>query len=220
VEEPEHQWQYSQLFALVKKLELNVFKRLNNTLTNIETTKIENEIMNAEYELRLDLNNPMYNAIKEEIAAKVDKIINDFREQLPKKNLLEKERLKLDQKIDQLHKNLSPTEFEAYIAELFEMIGFENVCLTPPSGDDGVDIFAEQNGAKIAIQCKKHKGTISSPDIQKFVGSMHHAGATKGFFVTTSVFSLNAEKFASQHPIELVDRIKLSELIERALNEN
>ena len=49
--------------------------------------------------------------------------------------------------------------------------------------------------------------------LQKFLGTIHHTRSHKGFFVTTSTFSLAAEKFAAEHPIELVDGPRLVELV-------
>ena len=58
---------------------------------------------------------------------------------------------------------------------------------------------------------------VGSPVLQKFLGTIHHTLSHKGFFVTTSTFSLAAEKFAAEHPIELVDGPRLVELVNEAL---
>ena len=94
------------------------------------------------------------------------------------------------------------------------------VILTSPSNDKGVDILAERQGAKIAIQCKKYKGVVGSPALQAFLGAMQHAEAQKGFFVTTGVFSIEAERMASEHPIELIDGSALGRLIREALHKD
>ena len=58
---------------------------------------------------------------------------------------------------------------------------------------------------------------VGSPVLQKFLGTIHHTLSHKGFFVTTSTFSLAAEKFAAEHPIELIDGPRLVELVNQAL---
>ena len=58
---------------------------------------------------------------------------------------------------------------------------------------------------------------VGSPVLQKFLGTIHHTRSHKGFFVTTSTFSLAAEKFAAEHPIELIDGPRLVELCRHAL---
>ena len=41
------------------------------------------------------------------------------------------------------------------------------------------------------VQCKYHKqGLVGSPELQKFLGTIHHTRSQKGFFVTTSTFTL------------------------------
>ena len=66
-------------------------------------------------------------------------------------------------------------------------------------------------GCVAVVQCKYHKqSVVGSPALQRFLGTIHHTGSHKGFFVTTSTFSLAAEKFAALHPIELIDGPRLS----------
>jgi restriction system protein len=50
------------------------------------------------------------------------------------------------------------------------------------------------------------------------LGTIQHTRSQKGFFVTTSTFSLAAEKFAAEHPIELIDGPRLVELVSSALD--
>ena len=57
----------------------------------------------------------------------------------------------------------------------------------------------------------------SQGELQKFLGTIHHTGSHKGFFVTTRTFSLAAEKFVAEHPIELIDGPRLVELVQEAL---
>ena len=54
---------------------------------------------------------------------------------------------------------------------------------------------------------------IGSPDLQKFLGTIHQSGSQKGYFVTTSSFTLSAEKFAANQPIELIDGPRLGEMV-------
>ncbi len=108
--------------------------------------------------------------------------------------------------------------FEEFVAEMFEMLGYE-VEQVGGSGDEGADLRLRRKDGLIAVvQCKYHKQTVvGSPALQKFLGTIHHTRSHKGFFVTTSTFTLAAEKFAAEHPIELVDGPKLVELVSSAL---
>ena len=122
-----------------------------------------------------------------------------------------------DLKLAQLA-SLTPESFEEFVAELFEALGYE-VEQVGGSGDEGADLrLRRPDGLLAVVQCKYHKrGVVGSPVLQKFLGTIHHTLSHKGYFVTTSTFSLAAEKFAAEHPIELVDGPRLVELVNQAL---
>jgi restriction system protein len=53
--------------------------------------------------------------------------------------------------------------------------------------------------------------------VRDFYGAMADRGANaKGFFITTNVFTLEAEKFAEGKPLELIDGVRLTQYIEMA----
>ncbi len=121
-----------------------------------------------------------------------------------------------DLKLAQLG-SLTPEGFEEFVAELFEALGYE-VERTGGTGDEGVDLRVRRAGLLGIVQCKYHsRGVVGSPDLQKFLGSIQHTRSHKGFFVSTRTFSLAAEKFAAEHPMELIDGPRLVELVEQAL---
>src|SRR5262249_55499498 len=99
-----------------------------------------------------------------------------------------------DLKLKQLD-SLTPEGFEEFVAELFEALGYE-VERVGGSGDQGADLRLRRRGLLAIAQCKYHsRGVIGSPELQKFLGTIHHTGSHKGYFVTTRTFSLAAEKF-------------------------
>ena len=122
----------------------------------------------------------------------------------------------MEQKVEQLY-HLTPREFEEWTESLFKTLDFQNVVLTPQSGDKGLDLIAEKDGKKIAVQCKKFKGVVGTPVIQAFAGALQTANIDKGYFITTGTYSLDAEKIAQDLPIELYDRNSLGGLIEVAM---
>lgn len=71
-----------------------------------------------------------------------------------------------------------------------------------------------KSGKQVIIQCKRYNDnqTISPKDVREFLGSMMHAGAEYGFFITTSSFSENAKEFCKDKNIYLVDGEKLKKL--------
>lgn len=114
-------------------------------------------------------------------------------------------------------RQLTPDEFEKYIANLFSSLGYQtNVSGSPY--DQGIDIIAEKNGLKYYIQCKKYiTSSVGVHDVRDFYGAIaDHLSQAKGYFITTNTFTLEAEKFAEDKPIELIDGFKLIQYIKLA----
>ena len=107
-------------------------------------------------------------------------------------------------------RNMKPTEFEDYTSDLFSKLGY-NTQSVGGSYDGGVDVIAEKDGVKYYIQCKKYiTSTVGVKEIREFYGVLvDHLAKGKGFFITTNKFTLEAERFAEDKPIELIDGFKL-----------
>ncbi|MCB9815836.1 restriction endonuclease [Candidatus Nomurabacteria bacterium] len=120
------------------------------------------------------------------------------------------------QKVQDLQK-LTPSQFEEYIAELFKSLGYQAV-VTGGKGDGGVDVEAEKDGIKHYIQCKKFiTSKVPVGAVRDFYGAIaDRIDGGKGYFITTNVFTLDAEHFAEDKPIELVDKFKLMEYMHMA----
>lgn len=118
-------------------------------------------------------------------------------------------------------RNLSPREFEEYISFLFNQLGFSTEAVGR-SHDGGIDVIASKDGIKHYIQCKKHiSSQVSVSDVRSFCGALtDHLAKGKGYFITTNKFTLEAEKFAENQPIELIDGDRLLKYIEIAKLDN
>jgi restriction system protein len=114
--------------------------------------------------------------------------------------------------------NLTPRQFEKLVAYLFQQMGYITR-LTPQTADYGADIVARKDGDIIIIEVKKYsiRNTVGNREIQRLLGSMYHYKANKAIFVTSSTFTDNAYQQASRAPVELWDRRKLCEMIDRWL---
>ncbi len=113
--------------------------------------------------------------------------------------------------------SMRPAEFEDYTAHLFTKLGYK-VEVTGASHDGGIDVIAEKDGRKHYIQCKKFiTREVPVGAVRDFYGAMADKGASaKGIFITTNKFTLDAERFAEDKPIELVDGFKLEKYISTA----
>lgn len=58
-------------------------------------------------------------------------------------------------------------EFEYWCAALLRENGFQQVEVTQASGDDGVDILAEKDSIRYAIQCKRYNTYLGNKPIQE-----------------------------------------------------
>lgn len=119
-------------------------------------------------------------------------------------------------KIQELQ-TLTPTQFENYIEELFRSLGYKTRTVGG-RGDGGVDVEAEKDGVVHYIQCKKFiTSKVPVGAVRDFYGAIaDRVDGGKGYFITTNVFTLDAEKFAEDKPIELVDKFKLMDYMKMA----
>ena len=112
-------------------------------------------------------------------------------------------------------KAMEPSEFEKYVAVLYKRLGYKTETVGGVN-DGGIDVIAtDKEGIKHYIQCKKYiTKKVGSPEIRDFYGAMAGKLAEgKGFFITTNIFTHEAERFAEGKPIELIYGKKLVRII-------
>lgn len=117
-------------------------------------------------------------------------------------------------------RSMKPSEFEDYIADLFNRLGYKARAVGG-SGDGGIDVIAEKNGVKHYIQCKKFiTSKVVVGAVRDFYGALaDHLAKDKGIFITTNIFTADAERFVEDKPIELIDGNRLTEYIHLAEKE-
>jgi restriction system protein len=85
-------------------------------------------------------------------------------------------------------------KWEEIIAGAYKQFGFEEVTLTPRSGDHGRDVIAIKKGLgsiRVIDQVKAYKPghRVTAKDVQALIGVLQGDGASKGFLTTTSDFA-------------------------------
>jgi restriction system protein len=120
-------------------------------------------------------------------------------------------------------KGCSPGFFENLVVEVLVKMGYggtrkEAGEVLGKSGDEGIDgvINEDRLGLDVIyIQAKRWEGTVSRPEIQKFVGALQGKKARKGIFITTSDFSKHAKDYASaiESSVVLIDGESLAGLM-------
>jgi restriction system protein len=111
---------------------------------------------------------------------------------------------------------LTPTEFESLIQNLFTKMGLDTK-QTRPSRDGGVDCVAFDPrpifGGKVVIQAKRYRNTVDVSSVRDLFGTVQNEGAAKGILVTTSGFGQASFEFAKNKPLELIDGSNLLYLL-------
>ncbi|MBI2665411.1 restriction endonuclease [Candidatus Woesearchaeota archaeon] len=118
--------------------------------------------------------------------------------------------------IDKNFQQLSPFEFEEFIAKLFRKMGYK-AHATKKTGDYGIDVIAEKDGKKIAIQCKQNQlgNNVGNVTVQNTLGSMWKIKADQSIIITTSNFTKQAEEQAKEAPVELWDNKYLKKMVRK-----
>ena len=118
---------------------------------------------------------------------------------------------------------MSAQFFERFVVQLMEGMGYGGYegagHLTPLTNDGGIDGIIDEDKLgfnRIYIQAKRWAldTVIGRPEIQKFVGALAaQPKVSKGLYITTARFSNQAQEYARNQHIILVDGKKLAELM-------
>lgn len=115
--------------------------------------------------------------------------------------------------IKELSKNLKGYDFEEFVANLLNAMGYRTK-ISPHGGDNGIDITAykDELPPRILVQVKSQDSDIKEATIMSLKGAMREGDY--GLFVTLSNYTKNAKKYLDNTPIirgingtELVDLI-------------
>ena len=101
---------------------------------------------------------------------------------------------------------MTPDQYEKYVANYFQNKGYK-VKQTPYSNDYGVDVFAEKNKEKIAIQAKMFGNSnrkINRQMVMEFYGAKDFFNCNKGIIVTDGEIIQNAKDVADKLGIEIL----------------
>jgi restriction system protein len=106
----------------------------------------------------------------------------------------------------------SPARFERIVIDLLVKMGYggsvaEAARVIGKSGDEGIDGIINEDRLgldRIYIQAKRWEGVVGRPEIQKFAGALAGKHATKGIFITTSSFTLEAEQYVQGLALKIV----------------
>lgn len=126
------------------------------------------------------------------------------------------QRQRLRERLATMH----PYRFEQLVGQLLTAMGYEDVTVTKPSSDKGIDVVATAmfgiTPIREVVQVKRVASNIGAPTINELRGSLHSQNAIKGMVITLSSFTPQAKKDAIPQgaaPITLVDGDALINLL-------
>jgi restriction system protein len=125
----------------------------------------------------------------------------------------------LDGRTDLL--DMSPTEFEHLVRQLFEAMGMKTWA-TQASNDEGVDAVAINEdpvfGGMCIVQAKRYRSAVGVDAVRELAGTMEDKRATKGIMVTTSWVTKGGHEYAERHKrIQIIEYGQLILLIKENL---
>lgn len=99
---------------------------------------------------------------------------------------------------------LDGPRFEQEMCRLFRLKGYRAET-TPASGDEGIDIVLDTEGAEVLVQCKAHKAPVGPGPVRELYGVLVDQAADEAMLVSVGGFTDGARKFAAGKPIRLLD---------------
>ena len=119
--------------------------------------------------------------------------------------------------------NIKPDAFERLCQRVLREVGFTRVEVTGRVGDGGIDgagvLRVRLISFHVMFQCKRYKGPVGAPEIRDFRGAMV-GRADKGLFITTGVFTKDAQHEAVRDGAPAIDLVNGRELCELLKNHN
>ena len=98
-------------------------------------------------------------------------------------------------------------EFEVVVGEVLRQHGYQTVKERGGfQADGGIDLIAQGQGKRIAIQCKHWRSwSVSSPRVRELYGTVKGGDFTEGWLVTCGSFTTAARSWAKGKELRLID---------------
>jgi restriction system protein len=115
---------------------------------------------------------------------------------------------------------ISWQDFERLVGENYRHEGFHVTREGGNGPDGGVDLVLKRNKETYLVQCKQWRAfKVGSQPVREFYGVITARGASGGYFVTSGVYTEDAQEFARGLNIELIDGIRLRKMMDTARKE-
>ncbi|MDT9282328.1 MAG: restriction endonuclease [Limnospira sp. PMC 1293.21] len=134
--------------------------------------------------------------------------------------LVKEQKASVRSSIKEILSTMAPTAFEYLIKQLLEAMNYQNVEVTSPTNDKGVDVVADIElgitSVREVVQVKRQQGNIQRPILDALRGCLYRFQAVRGTIITTGDFSKGTVEVAfapGAPPITLINGEKLLDLL-------
>ncbi|MCH4200549.1 MAG: restriction endonuclease [Clostridium tyrobutyricum] len=110
---------------------------------------------------------------------------------------------------------MSGEQFEEFLLIHFKNLGYKGYT-TPVTNDYGADLVVKKDRKRIVIQAKRWQSKVKIEAVQQISAAIQYYKANKGMVITNSFFTKNAVELARANNIELWDRNKLIEVMNKS----
>lgn len=97
-------------------------------------------------------------------------------------------------------------EFENFCVSILQRNGYQTIKQTKATGDQGIDIIAEKDHKKYAIQCKCYKNPVGNHSVMEACSGRIYYGCDVGVVMTNSTFTPQAIDHAKKTGVLLWNR--------------
>lgn len=207
----EYQWRVRDAIEQTQK---RILHALRVTYRNVPERR--NELL-EQFRKNLNFCWKTFDEETKRMASNAYKIVTDEVENKQKSDRLPLVTVKAEKKINRsicVADTMTGEEFESWCGWILKQVGFVNVRFTPSTGDQGVDILAQKDSIKYAIQCKCYSSTLNNTPIQEVVAGKTFYGCHVGTVMTNSYFTKGAKSLADATGILLWDRDYIQKLLQ------
>ena len=105
---------------------------------------------------------------------------------------------------------MSGMEFEFFLIDLLNGAGAYHVSGTPPTGDQGADIFFTYNDLKVVVQAKRYTGSVGNKAIQEVHSAKGYYKCDHAMVITSSRFTQASYSLANELGVFLISGNEIS----------
>lgn len=111
---------------------------------------------------------------------------------------------------------MSWRNLEILVKAMYERMGYLAERLGGEGPDGGIDVVIRRGREKVLVQCKQWRSRqVPVNIVRELLGVVTAEGATRGVVITCGTFTGDAWDFAGENGIELVDGMRLVEMVKQ-----